>query len=195
VALFPRRLYEARGLHETLEAFDFLLPRHANLDLHLCGQASPEDAERTRHFVARHPGRVSWYELDMADMSQAYARSHIVLIPTAYAEGTSLSCIEAMATRNAVIATNVGGLPNLITDGYSGLLIRPDTWDLVRAVERLLEDRELAATLAQNALDVSHVFDKKRWAQRWEALIRSVMQLPDQRQWSGDAAQSRNLPG
>ena len=195
VALYPRRLYEARGLNETLEAFDFLLPRHANLDLHLCGQASPEDAERTRHFVARHPGRVSWYELDMDDMSQAYARSHIALIPTAYSEGTSLSCIEAMATRNAVIATNVGGLPNLIIDGFNGLLIRPDTWDLVRAVERLLEDRELATTLAQNALDVSRAFGKARWAQQWEALIRSVMQLPDQRQRPGEPAQSPNMPG
>jgi glycosyltransferase involved in cell wall biosynthesis len=177
--LYPRRLYDPRGFHETLDAFDFLSQATDQLQLHLCGQAEGQDAERARAAVQAHKGRISWYELPMEEMQQAYQQSHIVLVPTMYAEGTSLSCIEAMATNNAVIATNVGGLPNLVSDGYSGLLIRPDTWDIVAALRRLLADRELAARLARHALGVAESLDRTRWEERWTALLEPLLRLPE----------------
>lgn len=176
--LYPRRLYDPRGFHETLDAFDFLAQRTPSLELHLCGQATGDDAERARRAVDRHGGRIRWYELPMDEMQKAYEASHIVLVPTMYAEGTSLSCIEAMATNNAVIATNVGGLPNLIMDGYSGLLVRPDTWAIVGALQRLLADRQLAAQLAHNALDAAQALSMERWERQWIEIIESVIRLP-----------------
>lgn len=180
--LYPRRLYEPRGFHETMDAFTFLMQGTDRLELHLCGQATGDDADKARRAVAAHGGRISWYELPMEEMQQAYERSHIVLVPTMYAEGTSLSCIEAMATNNAVIATNVGGLPNLIADGYSGLLVRPDTWALVTALQKLLDDRRLAAELAGNALHVAETLTKVRWEQRWTEVLESVVQVPARQQ-------------
>lgn len=176
--LYPRRLYDPRGFHETIDAFEFLMQTTGALELHLCGQAEGADADRARRAVAMHGGRIRWYELEMDEMHRAYERSHIVLVPTMYAEGTSLSCIEAMATNNAVIATNVGGLPNLIADGYSGLLIRPDTWDLVAALRRLLADRPLAARLARRATSVARSLSKDRWERRWCELIGALVDLP-----------------
>ena len=106
--LFPRRLCLERGFRDVVEAFDLLLPRHPGLDLHLCGEGPAEDEAIAGEFVARHPGRVRWSRLAMDEMPLAYAASHVVLVPTVFAEGTSLSCLEAMATRNAVVTTNVG---------------------------------------------------------------------------------------
>lgn len=173
--LYPRRLYEARGLYLTIGAFDSLLERFDNVRLVLCGQATGRDADETRAFVDRHPGRVDWVEYDMEDMHKAYVGSHIVLVPTMYSEGTSLSCIEALATNNAVVATNVGGLPNLIVDGYNGLLIRPDAWALARAVERLLGDRALLSRLAANGLDTAQAFSKSIWERRWTEVLESTI--------------------
>lgn len=176
--LYPRRLYDPRGIHETLDAFEFLTQHGSDLELHLCGQATGADADKVRRAVAAAPDRIRWYELPMEEMQQAYERSHVALVPTMYSEGTSLSCIEAMATNNAVIATNVGGLPNLIQDGFSGLLVRPDTWDLVAAIQRLRDDRSLAARLARNALAVAETLSKERWEQRWTDVLGSVIRLP-----------------
>ena len=66
-----------------------------------------------------------------------------------------MALIEAMATEVPVIATNVGGAGEIITDGRDGLLLpprQPDRW--VTAVERLVEQPELRRTLGhQGAAD------------------------------------------
>jgi glycosyltransferase involved in cell wall biosynthesis len=111
----------------------------------------------------------------MEDMHKAYVDSHIVLVPTMYSEGTSLSCIEALATNNAVIATNVGGLPNLIVDGYNGKLIRADYIELAAAIEELAGDRTRLATLAAHGLESSAAFAKKEWENRWREVIESTL--------------------
>jgi len=169
--LFPRRLCRERGFHELVEAFDALLPRHPSLELHLCGSGPPEDEAIARAFIERHPHRVRWSQLSMDEMPAAYASSHIVLVPTVSAEGTSLSCIEAMATNNAIVTTAVGGLPNLVIDGYNGMISGPGAKGLVEAVERLVGDRALVGRLAKNALSVVPAFARDRWLARWTPLL------------------------
>jgi len=65
-------------------------------------------------------------------------------------EGTSLALMEAMASGTPCVATAVGGTPEIITDGESGLLVPPgDMPSLSKAVLELLEDDGLRETLAQ----------------------------------------------
>ena len=54
-------------------------------------------------------------------IDQVYPALDIV-INTSYNEGMPLSIIEAMASKKTVVATNVGGVGDLITDGYNGFL-------------------------------------------------------------------------
>lgn len=172
--LYPRRLYEARGIFLTLKAFDYLFEKHGTIKLHLVGQASPEDAEIVHEFIEKHPGRVVWDELDMGEMWKPYQQSHIALVPTIYSEGTSLSCLEAMATNNAVIATNIGGLPNLVVDGFNGLLIKPTVEALIQSIESLLLNRMLMQEMASNGVNLAKVFEKNRWTSRWLQVITEV---------------------
>ena len=175
--LFPRRLCEERGFHDVLEAFDALLLRHPEIALHLCGGGLPAEEQLAQEFLARHPGRARWSELEGEEMPRTYAESHIVLVPSIFSEGESLSCIEAMACNNAVIATTVGGLPNLIIDGYNGLLIRPGARALTAAVERLLADRILLGNLARNAIGVSAALSRTQWEERWTSVLSTSLPL------------------
>ncbi len=169
--LFPRRFCEERGFRDVVEAFDELLPRHPGLVLHLCGSGPEEGEALARAFVERHAGRVVRSELEMDAMTVAYAASHIVLVPTRFAEGTSLSCIEAMATNNAIVTTPVGGLGNLVVDGYNGVVVPPGREGIVQAIDRLVADRALLSRLARAAIDVAPAFGKERWAARWRTLL------------------------
>ena len=169
--LFPRRLCEERGFRDVVAAFDLLLPRHPALTLELCGAGPAEDEAIAHAFVTRHEGRVRWSQPGLDDMPGVYARSHVVLIPTVFAEGTSLSCLEAMATRNAVITTTVGGLPNLAIDGFNALITRGGAAGLVEAVERLVADRALLTYVADNALTLAPAFARERWAARWTGVL------------------------
>ena len=175
--IYPRRLYEARGLYITIEAFTYLLSKYPDLNLHFVGQASGDDVVATRNFINKFQSQVSWYELDMEKMVQAYHQSHIALIPTVFAEGTSLSCLEAMATNNGIIATNIGGLPNLILDNFNGMLINPEARNLINAVERLITDRRLLKTLASNALLTANAFIKDKWDSKWSAIIEENLRI------------------
>ena len=71
---------------------------------------------------------------------------------TSLNEGTPVAIIEAMASRRAVVATRVGGVPDVIRDGHTGLLVEPsDPEGLAAAVRRVLEDDALREKLASAA--------------------------------------------
>jgi glycosyltransferase involved in cell wall biosynthesis len=176
--LYPRRLCEERGFHEAIAAFDDLMGRDDRFDLHLCGGGAPAEEALARAFVARHAGRARWSEAAMAEMPAIYGTSQIVIIPTLFSEGTSLACLEAMATRNAVIATHVGGLPNLVLDGVNGLLIKPGAAALADALVTLADDRALLADLAESALEVVPAFSIAAWRARWKGIVERVAPLP-----------------
>lgn len=169
--LYPRRLYEARGVFIALKAFAYLLEKYRGIQLQLVGQANDDDGRVVSEFISRYPGRITWEERDMEQMHEVYANSHVVLIPTMYAEGTSLSCLEAMATNNAVIATNIGGLANLVVDGYNGYLIEPKVEALVEALESLLNDRQLIGEMAARGVQMAAVFERAKWISRWQEAI------------------------
>ena len=69
-------------------------------------------------------------------------------------EGFGLTAIEAMASGCVVVASNTGGLPEVVSDGKVGLLHEPGSQDsLAERTIRLLNDRELLITMKQNAID------------------------------------------
>ncbi|MFC4811589.1 glycosyltransferase [Paenibacillus sp. GCM10023250] len=183
--VYPRRLYEARGLYITLAIVDEILERYPNTEFHFVGKGFEEDVARIREAAERWPGRVFCYHRDPDDMHLVYKEADIVLIPTLYSEGTSLSCLEACATGNTVIATRVGGLTDIIIDGFNGRLIDPDSSSLRAAVVECLDNRELRLTLGRNAYEVSKAFNKAVWKERWKRVIRQMLGK------SGDAGTER----
>jgi glycosyltransferase involved in cell wall biosynthesis len=75
-----------------------------------------------------------------------------VLVVSSLNEGTPVVIIEAMAARSAVVATRVGGVPDVVRDGQTGLLVEPgDPKGLAAAVRRVLEDDALREQLASTA--------------------------------------------
>src|SRR5207247_829574 len=73
-----------------------------------------------------------------------------VLVVSSDNEGTPVSAIEAMAAGCPVVATRVGGLPDLITDGETGCLVSPrDPDGLATAVLALLQDPQVASRMGQ----------------------------------------------
>ncbi|GBE06196.1 MAG TPA: glycosyltransferase family 1 protein [Nitrospirae bacterium] len=85
------------------------------------------------------------------DLPEIYAGLDIVVL-TSKNEGTPVSIIEAMAAARPVVATNVGGVPSLVKDGVTGLLVKPgDTDSLSDAVARLIKDPHLRQDMGREA--------------------------------------------
>lgn len=175
VVLYPRRLYAPRGFWLLAELVPYFLEKYPHVEFHFVGKADEKETEAVRKMERAHGDRVRWYSLDPDGMCQAYRAADIALIPTIESEGTSLSCLEAMASGNAIIATNVGGLPELITDGHNGLLISPTREALKEALERLIDDGELRRRLGHAARQVSLCYGRDIWRSKWRGVLRSML--------------------
>jgi glycosyltransferase involved in cell wall biosynthesis len=175
VILYPRRLYARRGFWLVAEIVPDLIEKYPQIEFHWVGKAEPAEESAVQELMERYPGRVHWYFLPPERMHEAYQRADITIIPTIHSEGTSLSCLEALACGNAVVATNVGGLPNLILPGYNGLLIEPQTSALQDALEQLVQDEPLRLRLGERGLQVAQTFNLERWRAQWKLLLRKYL--------------------
>jgi len=97
------------------------------------------------------------------DMPAVYADLDIVTL-TSFNEGTPLALIEAAASQKAVIATSVGGVPDLFENGKTGLLIKSnDPLQLKDVILTLLRDEQLRKKLGQaGRLHVCDTYSKER---------------------------------
>jgi len=99
-----------------------------------------------------------------------------VFVQPSLSEGMPNAVLEAMAASRPVVASSVGGIPELIVDGESGILVPPsDPHALAAAVARLLVDRALAVRLAAAAAKrARELFSFDRALAETEALYRSL---------------------
>jgi glycosyltransferase involved in cell wall biosynthesis len=102
--------------------------------------------------VADFPGRVEHHEwLDPAAVSDTLDDATVLVLPS-WPEGLGRVIIEAFARGRAVVATDAGGIPDLVTHGVEGLLVPPaDPVTLASALARVLGDRELAEQMGAAA--------------------------------------------
>lgn len=173
--LYPRRLSPERGLVPMMRVTDELLARYPGLEVEFAGELVPGSPVGDAFSVWReaNPSRdaILHRTYDFERIAEAYAGADIAVIPTIFSEGTSYACLEAMSSGLPVVATNVGGLNDLIIDGYNGLLVPPTTEALLRAVSRLVEDAGLRRRLGERARATARAFDKRIWRERWREVL------------------------
>jgi glycosyltransferase involved in cell wall biosynthesis len=95
--------------------------------------------------------------IDPSDLSEYYSAADVFVLPSidlnGQTEALGVVLIEAMASGTPVIGSNVGGIPDIIRDGYNGFLVPEKApGDLADRIIRLLQDRDLAARLSKNGL-------------------------------------------
>jgi glycosyltransferase involved in cell wall biosynthesis len=90
-------------------------------------------------------------QLSMAEVRSCVKQADILLIPSLW-ENCPYACLEAMAAGRAIVASNQGGMPELIRDGDNGLLARTrDPSAFIAALERLIEAKSLRERLGTAA--------------------------------------------
>ena len=169
--LYPRRLYGARGYWLLAEIVPELITELPNIEIIFLGDSDPKERAHVSDLVARYPEHVKHRSAFPEEMASYYADADIVLVPTVNSEGTSLSALEALAAGAAVIASDVGGLSNIILDEHNGLLIAPTAAELKAAVLRLARDKALRLALQQNAKISAQAFTKGKWARAWTGIL------------------------
>lgn len=112
------------------------------------------------------------------DMPKIYAAIDLLAMPS-LAEGLPMTLLEAMAARVPAVLTEVGGIPDVISNGESGLLIPSgDAWALTEAILKLIGSSSLRQRLAEGAYKtVSQNYSTPRMAAEYRAVYADVIGL------------------
>jgi L-malate glycosyltransferase len=116
--------------------------------------------------------------LDMAAKLEA-GRNSDIFLNTSRVDNMPVTVLEACAMGLPVVATNVGGMPALLTDNETGLLVGDDDdASMAAAVLRLLHEPELACRLSTYGRQLAERCSRERVQQEWEALFVRLMTRP-----------------
>lgn len=173
--LFARRFAEYRGTRIMAQAAREILQRYPDVEFTFAGDGP--DKEYLLQMMGGE-SRVTFTQFGVEESLAMNLKHDICVIPSLAAEGTSLSVAEAMGAGKVVVASNVGGITNMIIDGYNGLLINPDADSLVQALSKVIDDEELRISLGRAAYATcKHSFSYQRWKKAWVNIIENLASL------------------
>lgn len=144
-------LRENKGHIVLARAIRLLQPRHPGLKAWLVGRDLSQGRLQSRLAAE---GLEDTVELAgfAADVRPFLARARATCLPSLFREGMPTSLLESMLAGVPVVASDVGGVGDLLAHGRNGLLVPPgDAAALAEALDRLLSDRALADRLASEA--------------------------------------------
>ena len=112
---------------------------------------------------------------DRADVGQAYADIDVLVVPSLWPENSPLVVHEAFMHGAVVVASRMGGIPDLVSDGIDGFLYEAtNVTELADCLQRFVDDPTLASRMAARAPRVKRIDeDAREWDVRYEAVTRS----------------------
>ena len=170
--LFARRFHRYRGTRIMAESARKLLVKYQNIQFTFAGEG-PDESWLKEFF--RNEDRIQFIKFDPEQSLYIHLQHDIAVVPSLASEGSSLSVSEAMGAGCAVVATAVGGITNMIMNGYNGFLCMPTASDLQKQLEILINDDEGRFRMGARAYDTAkEALSLDRWQKSWAQVINEV---------------------
>jgi starch synthase len=164
--LFVGSVGQRKGIKYLLDAYERV--RSANTRLVVAGPMVGSG----RAFEAYRPHAEYLGRVDQARVFAEMARSHVLVLPSLF-EGFGLVMVEAMAAGLPVIGSTHSAAPDIIEDGVSGYVVRPDDVDaLSDRLMSLARDRDLVGEMGRRAAERAREFGWDRHEDRLADLCR-----------------------
>jgi glycosyltransferase involved in cell wall biosynthesis len=168
--LFAGNMYSPadhrKGLPDLVDAFAAVRARLPDAHLVIAGRVTGFGSEQGAMVLGNVPRE---------DLAALYRSADVFCIPS-HGDNLPVAVLEAMASGLAVVGTTVGGIPEQVEDGVTGLLVpRFDPASLAAALLRVLTDREERKTFATAGRERAlRLFSREMSAARHEALYRTL---------------------
>jgi glycosyltransferase involved in cell wall biosynthesis len=148
VVLYVGRMTEEKGVHHLLRAFSMASSQASDLALVYCGKGTMDLPLRTMVSELGLEGKVLFAgSVPHGELPPYYSMCDVLAVPSTY-ENLGLTPLEAMSCARPVVASDTGGLPEIVEDGKTGLLVPPgDPMALSKGILTLTQDEDLAKKL------------------------------------------------
>ena len=172
------RLTRIKGIDYLVEAAGIVHARHPNAYFVVLGdgECKAELIQRATQLGIHSRIVFTGFRTDTARFLSAFTVS---VLPS-LTEGLSNTVMESMAAGVPVVATNVGGTPEILSDGVTGLLVKPkNATVLANAISTLLDNPEFARQLGQaGKKHIVQEFSMDQTVRRTEALYQELLAQP-----------------
>lgn len=179
IVVLPAAFRDFKGIPVAIRAWPAVRQRFPGAVLALVGGGEGEPELRSL-VEERGLGDAVVFAGVRTDMPDVYRAADVVLLPSIYGENLPTVLIEASGTGRAIAASRVGGIPDILVDGTTGLLFEAGSETaLADAVCRLLGDTGLRERLGAAAHDrAEKEFSAAVWLQRLRATYLEAMGQP-----------------
>lgn len=152
------RFEKEKNVMLGIRVFENLGKKYGRLSLHLFGDGSQRKSlERT--VAKRKIKRVSFHGF-VKNTDEIYPYFDLLLVPSSM-EALSLVALEAMSWKLPIVASKVGGIPEIVKDGRNGFLAKPDVESFSQKVTLLLENPSLIESFSRNYPETLQRFQLK----------------------------------
>jgi glycosyltransferase involved in cell wall biosynthesis len=177
-ALFVGVLEPYKNVDHLAAAWRLVAKQMTGATLRLIGDGHRRDVAES--LVADFPERVSWTPaVSGHEIARALDDAWLLLLPSR-AEGTPRIVLEAFCRGRPVVGGRVGGVPDVVEDGVSGILVEPDDVNgIADAVVRLLDHRAEAERMGRAARERANafLFTPEEFAERTSALVERAVSV------------------
>jgi glycosyltransferase involved in cell wall biosynthesis len=168
------RLVPIKGYDRLIEAFALVRARQPQARLEIAGDG-PERVSlegQVRRLALGDSVRFAGWADDLSPLMSRWS----LFVQPSFEEAFGITVLQAMSAGLPVVASNVGGLPELVTDGVTGMLVTPgDAGSLATAVDDMLREPHRLAALGANARRHSVAFSEAAFAAGVSAIYRRAL--------------------
>ena len=168
-------LYPVKGHAYLFDAFRSVLKLHPKTKLLVVGQGALEDGLKRQVSELGIDHAVSFLGL-RNDVPSILAALDLFVLPS-LSEGLSVALLEAMSAAVPVVASNVGGTPEIVQDGQSGLLVSPENAsELADCILEIVNNREKSKLLGERGRErVAKEFTTARMFHQYQELYEGCL--------------------
>ena len=178
--LFVGNLIPEKGVNAVLDAVEGLALRDCDIQLTIAG-SSPSAAlhedvvQRCAALGSAHAHYIGQVE-DRSELRALLRASHVLVLPSRYRhEALPMVIIEAMACGTPVIASSIGGIPDLVDDGVTGLLLgRADAGQIESALRHMSDAVTWTAMAQASRPRYEKLFSRDAVGSRWRDLLQGL---------------------
>lgn len=174
IILFVGRLHPLKGLHLLIKGLARMNLRHWKLLVVGTGSINYENYVRTLAMKYNLSEKVLFVgKIPHSKLPYFYSIAQVYVLPSMF-EGLPATILEAMACGTPVIATNVGGIPEVISNEYNGLLLNSlSESEIAKLVELVLTNPSLRKRLSQEAIRT--IQEKYSWKRSVDKYIKLLI--------------------
>jgi len=171
--LFVGYLHRVKGVQYLIEAFNKIKDEFPDFKVVIVGEGPERENLKSKVKSLKLENKIEFKgKLSLKETKNLMKKCYCLVLPS-LSEGLGRVLMEAMALEKPVIASNVGGIPELIKDDENGFLFeKGDSKELARKFKILLEDRNLAKKMGKKGKDIiKNKFSNEKYVKNYISMI------------------------